>query len=451
MAGILQGVIGFFEPDSKAVSPAHFYKLQGVVAVSGILSGSVNFAVIQATVLVQAYADVRLVYECYQPMQLGMDVGVSVELSVKVLFVHVHFSFHAHISMSETIGHASPTPWIVAQPSQSPPNLQEQTPVLMAMAEQASPIQVGAALAGGTTPSIQWSTAATAYFSSVAALDLLFIPTPLVVDPATSGGGSANLVAMLYMENGVSNTSPESVPFNLLLQSVLAWALKSGALPTLNSLTQTNAGTLTVSFNQLGDLYTAILDAPAPSYSDTTLFLSQNFSSLQIKAYDGQSSNEIHGSVFPMIPDLDLVCGSNTVPFATQMPVDDTYVNHINTYLQYLNALPPQSKTVSFSGNGSMATMVFNDYFQLLLRAVVQNAQNLLRLYPTKIAATPSVTDQLTSLGVDCTSADTSSFASFAQANQPCRLLQEQVSPCWHRNWWFRAKVLRASNKSLLL
>src|SRR5262249_29259831 len=122
VVGIVEGAIGWFNPTDAATPKDEYYWLQGTIAITGRLYGSINFAIIQASVSVTAYATVQLVIEAHQPIFLSMSVGVSVEVSIKIVFFTIHLSFHATIGASFTIGSASPTPWTLARPSGSGAN-----------------------------------------------------------------------------------------------------------------------------------------------------------------------------------------------------------------------------------------------------------------------------------------------------------------------------------------
>jgi len=451
VGGILQGVYASFEPNNKAIESATFYKLQGVAAISGVLSGSINFAIIQATVAVHVYADARIVYEVHRPIQLGLDVGVSVEVTVKVLFIHIHFSFHATISENYTIGSATPAPWVLGP---TPPAAGQggqhlpTTAMLLAFPEaeangepdfaasRARTVSLSELLKSDSAPSIKWLSSANAYFTTPPQLELDFVPTPIALDPGTGGNNMVDLVAMLYIENSISGQAPFKSAFNLLLEATLAWTLKSGAISGFSELTEANAATMNISYQQLENLHDAIIKGANPKYSDITAFLSQNFSSLNITAFNGTSPPDKSATVFPMIPELSLNAEKmdggqrNTTlitNFKTQSDVNDTYVNEITIYLQSLNSFPGGSHPVSFPGKASLPAMIFNDYFHLMIRALVQTAKQALSLFSytiTDTSTTPLKT-QLNSLGVDCNSAKTPTFIGFAHANKAVPVVEQ--------------------------
>ncbi len=112
--GILEGVLAWFHPDSDPASRAVYFKVTGTVGIQIHIWGTVNFAILQASLDIDAYATATVVVESYQPIEVAFEAGVSVSLSVTVLFFHVTLSFSATIRESFTIGQAAPTPWVVA-------------------------------------------------------------------------------------------------------------------------------------------------------------------------------------------------------------------------------------------------------------------------------------------------------------------------------------------------
>jgi len=119
--GILEGVLAWFQPDSDPTSRAVYYKVTGTVGIQIHIWGTVNFAVLQASLDIDAYATATVAIESYQPIEVGFEAGISISLTVTVLFFHVNLSFSATIRESFTIGQASPAPWVVASPSAAAP------------------------------------------------------------------------------------------------------------------------------------------------------------------------------------------------------------------------------------------------------------------------------------------------------------------------------------------
>ena len=110
---LFQGVLAWFNPDSSGAAPAKFFRCQAIAALHGKVYGSVDFVLIKVTVTLEAYAQVSILYESYQPMLIALAVDVSAEASISFLFFSVSFSFHVNLNLEFTVGSAQPTPWVL--------------------------------------------------------------------------------------------------------------------------------------------------------------------------------------------------------------------------------------------------------------------------------------------------------------------------------------------------
>ncbi|HEX6041107.1 MAG TPA: hypothetical protein VFZ20_23845, partial [Longimicrobium sp.] len=119
--GIVQGVLAWFNPTDSSPRETYYW-LQGTVAIVGRLYATIDFAIIQASVDVTAYASVTLTIEAHQPIYIAIRAGVSVRVSVKIVFFTIHLSFKATVEASFTIGSASATPWKLGSGNGASPN-----------------------------------------------------------------------------------------------------------------------------------------------------------------------------------------------------------------------------------------------------------------------------------------------------------------------------------------
>jgi LysM repeat protein len=119
--GILQGVVGWFNPTDPSPKETYYW-IQGTIAIVGRLYAKIDFGIISASLDVTAYASVTLTIEAHQPIYIAISAGVSVRVSVKIIFFTIHLSFSAHINASFTIGSATPTPWKLASGSSASSN-----------------------------------------------------------------------------------------------------------------------------------------------------------------------------------------------------------------------------------------------------------------------------------------------------------------------------------------
>ncbi|CAN5747499.1 hypothetical protein BH11BAC7_BH11BAC7_11530 [soil metagenome] len=116
---IFQGVLAWFNPDSNGAASVVYFKCQGMAALHGKVYGSVDFVVVKVSITLEAYAQVSILYESYQPMYITLSVSVSAQASIKILFIRIHFSFSIKLEISFTIGSAQTTPWILSNNTSS--------------------------------------------------------------------------------------------------------------------------------------------------------------------------------------------------------------------------------------------------------------------------------------------------------------------------------------------
>lgn len=113
--GLIEGVLGFYEPFERSEPKATFYRVSGCLALTGHIYGKVDFAIISAAVDVYAYVSVQATFEAYRATLLLFEAGVSVNLTVKVgwgiFSFKVGLSFSATIREQVLIGQDQRAPW----------------------------------------------------------------------------------------------------------------------------------------------------------------------------------------------------------------------------------------------------------------------------------------------------------------------------------------------------
>ena len=112
--GILEGVLAWFHPNADPDSTSVYVKVTGTVGIQIHIWGTVNFAILQASLDIYAYATASVVIESYQAIQVAFEAGISISVSITVVFFTITLSFSATIRESLTIGQSSPTPWVIA-------------------------------------------------------------------------------------------------------------------------------------------------------------------------------------------------------------------------------------------------------------------------------------------------------------------------------------------------
>jgi LysM repeat protein len=242
--GILQGVLGWFNPTDNSPQEVYYW-IQGTVAIVGRLYATIDFAIIQASVDVTAYASVTLTIESHQPIYIAISAGVSVRVSVKIVFFTIHLSFKATISASFTIGSASATPWKLASSSPSSrntlmaasvaPQLRGQGTLHSAFNRHAGyALAMRRALLAAPPTIVEWP--AVTVLSGGAQTVTIWAMPAFTKSETVSGGADA--IMLLAAQNSVDpgasthaqqrllyGADPASQTFNLLMQAMLGWGI----------------------------------------------------------------------------------------------------------------------------------------------------------------------------------------------------------------------------------
>lgn len=415
--GMLQGVLGWFNPTDTSTPKATYYKLQGFIGIVGKIYGTVDFVVVKANLSLTVYASVTLAIECYKPIIISMTAGVIVEVNITILFITVHFSFSATISLTFTVGSASTPPWIDGTNAQLPYQLRAQInpysvgPTHMALADAAAwrglryrlPTtfnMVGCSINDpNDDPIVVYAAPA---FSQVLPSDLNIPNFNAATSENDEGKPVVTATMLLFVENAISPqaiTAKEAriptaraadAPFNLLMIKLLRWAIQA-----LRSEADT------ISALELASIH-AKLDDPTItavvfSYSNLTKFFVDSNVNFQLLPRPITQQQALSGTFFPMFPELTMGDGIITpVPFWDIHSVTPAYLQNLNIYfkqllVEYENSVErdPQEtgndvdKTF-LTGEGdptSIAAFIFCSYFELLTKSVVQNAQDYLQAY----------------------------------------------------------------------
>ncbi|MGB2983908.1 MAG: LysM domain-containing protein [Candidatus Bipolaricaulia bacterium] len=116
--GIVEGVLAPYHPYEASGKTAEYFRVRGTVGIIGKLYGCVDFGIIKAdlSIVVEVYAQIEA--EAYRDVHLSVIASVEVKLSVKihVAFIHItlHFHFHTEIQAKLTIRAGGTAPWSAA-------------------------------------------------------------------------------------------------------------------------------------------------------------------------------------------------------------------------------------------------------------------------------------------------------------------------------------------------
>ncbi|MBI3653172.1 MAG: LysM peptidoglycan-binding domain-containing protein [Acidobacteria bacterium] len=406
--GILQGVLGWFNPNDNALPKEMYYWIQGTISIVGKVYGTVDFVIISVSISITVYASATLTIECYQPILISLSAGVSVTASVKILFIRIHFSFSMQINLSFTIGHASPTPWIKA--SSGGQQLQQ----AKAMSASRAVLKAASFMAvSSTSYSLVWNPV-NVFGGTSYTLQMFIVPAftvavqECIANPITTPQVQA--VMLPFVENSLPTTPTSSkdirtinsdtaseLPFNRLAHALLAWSIYA--------LTQGNS--TTIKADGLDYIYDQMMADDAGEtifayqgstiYQNLSNFIGNNFT-FQITGTSDSSQNAMSATIFPIMPDLVMTAGNNApIDFSLFNQVDQNYEEQLAEYFKerMANADANNAQDPLADQNGSslmlqssnepaeesLATVIFKDYFFMVAKAGIQAAQDAMNTY----------------------------------------------------------------------
>ncbi|MFL9841856.1 LysM peptidoglycan-binding domain-containing protein [Sphingomonas sp. ST-64] len=114
VVGILEGVLGWFNPTDRSQAPALYYWARGTVGIVGTLQGKVDFSVVSVLVTLEIGAYATLTLEAFAPTNVTVEVEARAEASVKVWFVRLHFTYDIKLSASFELASGGQAPWRLA-------------------------------------------------------------------------------------------------------------------------------------------------------------------------------------------------------------------------------------------------------------------------------------------------------------------------------------------------
>ncbi|HTO83149.1 MAG TPA: hypothetical protein VMQ73_12980, partial [Methylomirabilota bacterium] len=287
-----------------------YYSITASLGIVGQLQGTIDFAIISASLLVQISIIATVQAESYKAVQVGAEVSVDVELTVSInlgiFSIHIHCSFSTTVSVSTQFGsNAQTVPW----------GQQQQLSHLRAqMLAAAAPLQLNF-----NTPPCQ-----------NVAISLYVLPqlSRSLVDVTNQSGAVDWVYALQFALPVAAPASGAQGTFADFAQFVTAWAVDA-AWPHTGSPTTPAAfyASLTIDgtkhydplsdqwrskIDDLIDALKAILHGGAPANFDTSL--QQFFAQGQFTLVAGSASdNGASFGFFPILPPLQLAATGGTM------------------------------------------------------------------------------------------------------------------------------------------
>lgn len=424
--GILEGTLAWFTPYENAPVDKNltdfFYKVKGTFGIMGHIYGTVNFAIISATLDILVYVQTTVTIEAAAPIYLSFEAGVSLRLTVKInlgLFkIKIHLSFSATVRESFVLGSHSNAQW--------------NTPKLVT-ASAINGFTAAPRLTDTETNVLipmNWDQ----HYSQGSTAEIPVNLIPLFSANKSSDQQNAIGVASLFIENNreeeksvlksriiakdaLATNSPFK-PFDRLCISVLGWILNttfkaSDAAQSFEELLTKKITNVTIA----NILYTLdhfdVQDNPNPNngtvpftYEQAVAFIKALFvvnivdpnsehkknlqknSELTVSA-DDQSN--LFVTVFPMIPQLFMTNSkdSDVVDFNNFNNINESYLKKVLELVKQFTSEEPEDNdnAVDLSQLESMATHIFRDYFLLIGKSLLQTASDIMEVYQYELPA----------------------------------------------------------------
>jgi hypothetical protein len=389
-----QGLLAWYAGTSPngstlAKAPDHYW-FAGTAGLAVLIQGSVDFAILKASVTISLNANVGVAFETGYLTVIAVSASVSVEVSIKVIFFTIHLSFSTSISHNFYIGSGS-TPASINGPlgaglaiAGGPAGVQAKAALLTGERIRANALAAADRLIAHTlvapAPAPAWAAALRlAVASPVETIPVHFVLQPTAV--YTSSPSTIDLIASLLIESPSPGTSPaqQKTPFERLIRAIVHWLLSYSTAG--EKISQRFAEVV----NQLGDG-----SQLGPAFGGTWEGFAIAFRSFirsavtfRIQGVGVQAdAAETTAALLPMIDALALTYtgqgGSQTIDFDTYNPTPPDYPAAVNAYYEELSWTGAPSNPAAIGGlweasgsplaTPSMAAYLFYDYFLMQCR-----------------------------------------------------------------------------------
>ncbi len=425
------------DADKNQVAGSYYYKVSGTFGIIGKLYGAIDFGIIKADVTVNIYALVKGTFEAYRQMLLAISIGVEAKASVKInlgLFsIKISFKFSMTIEQEYTLGSNNEidAPWYSGSTTEvllqgrtngqisnrsrlrSPRRNSLHRQVLrkelrrQISLDRKNTVRVYQRLASNTP----WKGMVNRMVENI---DREFNWTPFTVDakdpiamwlmPGLTVSGpetgslseqNANYIATLYTDAPSDDIDAPKSSFSYLSENIFRWVINSWINEDPGAIERTELDKEAISLDDLQDIFDALTettDIDPISYADIKVFLEQLF---KINISVGEDE-QIEGALFAMIPEFKLkVPAYNEDPiierdFYTYSECSQKYQDELRLYFNQLE-VQVQEETgndeveanlkVEEEVPSSLATFIFEDYFLLIAKQLLQDALDAMNAF----------------------------------------------------------------------
>ena len=403
--GVFEGIVAWFNPNSRSVRPEMYYWVQGMMAVVGVADGKAGYKSVKASVNLRAEANVSLIIEAYKKIHLKLAFNFKVKVKFSLKITSVKFDFNWKYETTYDIGKNRSTPWIVDPRARSRSLVHHPLPISRSFVRLA-PIGQGqqTVLTTAQAPYIKllnW-TPVPSIFSSVQLIPIMLLPMFTPALPSTLFGfdgeedtPAVQLALTPVVPNQSNGGNSTTAPFNLLFKGMLGWAINAFLGDLSGNITRAELDALRDALDSIDTTENGF------SYDDLVNFLQQNYS-FQLSSYPSNDlpQTEIDTTLFPIFPPLTYTTDTLTTPvdFSTHQPVTQSYLNHNEVYFEQFDLASDNTAVDPFtaaaetladitalfdtpSSQNALATVVFRDYFALLVQSAAALGVELLDKY----------------------------------------------------------------------
>ena len=403
---ILEGVIAKWNPyklpalpeNASQVETSYYFWFRGTVGIIGKLYGSIDFAIIKASLNVDIRIIAQITFESYAPILLSLtasvDVSLTVTINLGIFKIHISFSFSARISQSVTIAAIGGTaPWGGGSPAVAGISArrlayayktsyilsaQAIQPVWSNLIKADTPVPLNGYLGLGLT--MAGDTAINLTDQLACYVSLLFIQS--VASPQDD---KTSCIKRAFENKSIQDTD---IAFEKLCKMIFRWAIAS---IQSTPVTKDQVEALTITDDQLKQLLDYLTDKSNPvpiTSSEVATFMKQQF---QFVVTAQQNAGEDNATYFPVPDDMTFAVpayGTSypalSYSYGSYNSLSSAYITTLASYFDELAVImqqEAQSVNVKFAvdGNTSMSSFVFGDYFVLICRQMIQAARESLK------------------------------------------------------------------------
>lgn len=373
LVAMLEGAMAWYWPNGRTSTgtlPVRFpdwFRVAGQAGLIGRIYGIVDFKIIKASVNVELKAIFHFVFETYRDIRFGITMSVSVSASISIGLFSISFSFKASFTFEFSI----------PNPMGAPPWAQYLESVAM-------PIERG--LLQVAPDPIVWAAAPSATWFEPAVPMLGFSMQVVVTGGRNDAGTGAQTNAVVLFATQMGDA-------RRVVTAVTRWALASYLGGNFNA----NA---TFTLEQLEDLDSRLNQQPEAGgvlgnpdqlipYAAIRDFLFTTFPTKALAA----PVNGAELAIFPAFPETTLEWGdftgaNPTRNLGTYNQPAPGYLDDLADYFDMLRVdvldktdIVP-ARSLLQTGTTSMAEIVFEDYFEMVIKAGVSQVLEWARANP---------------------------------------------------------------------